>query len=253
MLSQFLVSEVWAFLLVFCRLGSAFMMMPGFGEAYVSPRFRLMIALFFSFIISQAIPDIPEPPQAISTLFRLVGTEIIIGLFFGGISRMLIAGVQIAGGIISYQSSMSVALTNNTTGFSGQDTTISNLLAVTAIVLMFTMDMHHLLIQALAESYMIFAPGEMPFMADVAKHATNTISSSFRIAMQLSAPHLVVGLLLYLGSGIIARLMPNLQIFFIMMPGQLFLSFFVLMSTISAILMWYMDYLQTGIRFFIPG
>jgi flagellar biosynthetic protein FliR len=91
-------------------------------------------------------------------------------------------------------------------------------------------------------------------MEDVATQAITTITGTFRIAMQMSAPHLVVGMLLYLAAGIIARLMPNLQVFFIMMPAQLFISFLVLMTCFSAIMLWYIDYLQGAIGVFaLPG
>lgn len=252
MLAQYLTAELFGFLLVFCRIGAALMMMPGFGEVYVAPRIRLMLALFLSLLVAQTVSGIPPVPNDFSALFLLIATEVLIGLFIGSITRMLISGVQIAGGIISYQSSMSTALTNNTTGFSGQDTSISNLLAVTAVVLMFAMNMHHMVLHSLVESYSLFALGQMPYMEDIAKHGTTTITRSFRIGMQLAAPHLVIGLLLYLGAGIVARLMPNLQVFFIMMPGNIFLSLFILMVSISSVMLWFMDYFHEGIYYFLP-
>jgi len=159
--------------------------------------------------------------------------------------------VHIAGSIIAYQSSLSSALTANIAGFSGQDTSLGNLMSMTTIVLIFVTDLHHVMLRGLIDSYMLFTPGHMPMMEDMATHATNTMTNCFRIAMQMSAPHLVVGLMLYLGAGIIARLMPNIQIFFIMMSPQLLISFFVLMITVSAIMLWYLDYLKEALGSFV--
>ncbi|NBO18655.1 MAG: flagellar biosynthetic protein FliR [Proteobacteria bacterium] len=250
MLAQLLTAEIFSFLLIFCRIGSAIMLMPGYGEAYVAPRVRLMLALLFSLLLVPVIPGLPPAPAELGGLVALLVGEIAIGLMLGGLARMLIAGVHVAGGIIAYQSSLSSALTSNITGFQGQDTSLGNLLSMTTVVLIFVTDLHHLMLRSLADSYSLFTPGLFPLMEDVATQASRTIASTFRIAMQLASPHLVVGMLLYLGAGIVARLMPNLQIFFIMMPVQLFISFCVLMACFSAIMLWYMEYLQGALGAF---
>lgn len=252
MLSQLLISEIFAFLLVFCRLGSAIMLLPGFGEIYIPMRARLMMALAFSLILSPVI-TMPAVPTTVFGLIGLISAEILIGLFMGGLSRMLIAAVHMGGMIISYQSSLVSALVPDMAQAQGQSqgTVLGNLLSVTAVVLIFTTDLHHVMLKGLADSYSLFLPGQFPLVQDFADHATQTINSSFRMAMQMAAPHLVAGTLLYLAAGIIARLMPNIQIFFIMLPAQLMLSFFILMVAASAILMWYMDYFKDTLGGFL--
>lgn len=252
MLSQFLISELFAFLLVFGRLGSALMLMPGFGEQYVAPRVRLLLAVFFSMALAPAL-TLPPLPGSVGALFILLFSEILVGLFIGGITRMLISAMHITGSIIAYQSSLSSALTTDIAGFSGQDTSLGNLLSMTAVVLLFVTDLHHVMLRGLAESYTLFLPGQFPLVEDLASHATSTMTGAFHMAMQLSAPNIVIGLMLYLGAGILSRLMPNMQIFFIMMAPQLLLSFFILMVTISAIMLWYMDFLKDSLqKFLIP-
>src|SRR5436309_1219260 len=110
MLSHFLISELFAFLLIFCRLGSAIMLLPGFGEAYVAPRIRLMLALMFSLILTPVI-HFPPAPATVSGLLFLMTGEILAGLFIGGLARMLIAAMHVAGTVIAYQSSLASALT----------------------------------------------------------------------------------------------------------------------------------------------
>jgi flagellar biosynthesis protein FliR len=252
MLSQFLTAELFAFLLVFCRLGSALMLLPGFGELYVASRVRLMLALFFSMVLAPAL-TLPSAPGSVATLIALLFSEILIGLFIGGIARMLISTMHITGSIIAYQSSLSSALTTDIAGFSSQDTSLGNMLSMTAVVLLFVTDLHHVLLKGLSESYTLFLPGQFPLVEDLANHATRTMSSVFQMAMHLAAPSIVVGMMLYLGAGILARLMPNMQIFFIMMAPQLLISFFILMVTISSIMLWYMDFLRESVlKFLIP-
>jgi len=250
MLSHFLTSQLFAFLLVFCRLGSAIMLLPGFGEAYVAMRIRLFLALMFSVVVAPTI-HLPPVPANTFTLIQLLSAEILIGLFIGGVSRMLIATVHIAGTIIAYESSLSSALTQNITSFQGQDSSLGNLLSMTAVVLMFVTDLHHVMLKGLVDSYTLFLPGQMPLMGDIAQHATQTVSGIFQMAMQMAAPNIAVGLMLYLGAGILARLMPNMQIFFILMAPQLLISFFILMVSFSAIMLWYLDYFRTTLTGFL--
>jgi flagellar biosynthetic protein FliR len=250
-LSQFLTTEIFSFLLIFCRVGSAIMLMPGFGESYVTVRARLFLALTFSLILVPALGHMPASPASVGGTFILIFGEILIGLMIGGMARMLISGVHTAGSIIAYQSSLASALTANIAGFSGQDTSLGNLLSMSTIVLIFVTDLHHIMLRGLMDSYNLFAPGQIPLMGDIAKHATDTMSNTFRIAMQMSAPHLVVGMMLYLAAGILARLMPNLQIFFIMMAPQLLISFCILMISFSAIMLWYLDYIKEALSSFL--
>ena len=254
MLSHFLVSELFGFLLVFCRMGSAIMILPGFGEAYVAPRMRLFLAVLFSALLAPVIQKMPVVPGNTFALVSVVVPEILIGLFIGGLSRMIISALHIAGTIIAYQASLSSSLTQNITSFQGQDSTIGNLLSMTAVVLLFVTDLHHLMLRGLADSYTLFLPGQLPPFDDFSHHATLMMSGVFQTAVQLAAPNIVIGLMLYLGGGILSRLMPNMQIFFILTSPQLLLNFFIMMVSFSAIMLWFMDYFKASLGAFLsPG
>ncbi|MDX1975848.1 MAG: flagellar biosynthetic protein FliR [Rickettsiales bacterium] len=247
MLSQFLATELYSFLLIFCRVGTAFMLLPGFGEAYVLSRARMFIALMFSLLLVPILHNVPPMPRETFTLMTLIIAEILTGAFIGGMARMLITAMHLAGGIIAYQSSLSSALTTDLLQGGGQDTSLSNLLSVSAVLMIFALNLHHLMLQSLVDSYNIFLPGHFPIVQDIANLATTTITGAFRMSMQLAAPHIVVGLMIYLSAGIIARLMPNIQIFFIILPLQLMLSFLILMVVISSILLWYSEYFKQAL------
>ena len=73
-LDQLLSGHVFAFLLIFSRIGAVMTLMPGIGEAYVSPRLRMMLALSFSFLVlGPLMPLMPAPPEAVSDLVKLLG------------------------------------------------------------------------------------------------------------------------------------------------------------------------------------
>lgn len=250
MLSQFLVSEIFAFLLVFCRLGSALMLMPGFGETYVAMRIRLMLALMFSLALAPIV-EMPPVPETAFAFIGLVGAEVLIGLFLGALTRMLIGAVHMGGMIIAYQSSLISALVPDITQGQTQGTALGNFLGVAVVTLLFATNLHHLMLKSLADSYSLFLPGQYPPIDDFVTLSTQTMSGAFRMAMQLAAPHIVIGLIIYLASGIIARLIPNIQVFFVLIAPQILLSFFVLMIVFSTLMMWYMDYFKDTLGGFL--
>lgn len=227
------------------------MLLPGFGEAYVAPRVRLLLALMFSLTLVPVVNNLPPMPDTVAGLFGVMIAEIAVGLFFGAITRMLIATVHMAGMIIAYQSSLISALVPDIAQGQAQVTSLGNFMSMATIVLLFTTDLHHLMLKSLVDSYTLFLPGHFPLMEDISQHAIQTMNATFRMAMQMAAPYIVVGLILFLAMGIIARLMPNIQIFFIMVAPQLLLSFFILMVTISTVLMWYMDYFKDSLASFL--
>jgi len=251
MLSQFLVTELFAFFFVFCRLGSALMLLPGFGEFYVSVRIRLLLALVFSLVVAAALNNIPPLPADLFSLVNMLLAEIIIGIFIGGVSRLLIVAIQFASMIIAFQSSLASALTQDVTAVQSQSTSVGNLLGLTALVLLFTTDLHHVMLRGLVDSYTLFLPGQFPPIADFAQHVTRSVNDAFSMSIQLAAPHIVIGLIIYLAAGIISRLMPNMQVFFILMAPQLLISFIILMLSIGAIMTWYMEYFRAGIIAFL--
>src|ERR1700730_1102728 len=101
MLDQILPANLFAASLVFARLGSAMMLLPGIGEIYVSPRLRLVLALGMTLVATPVVaPLLPRPSGAIELALLLAG-EIAVGIFLGTIARILLAALQVAGSVVS--------------------------------------------------------------------------------------------------------------------------------------------------------
>ncbi len=251
LLEQFLIGELFAFLLIFARIGAGLMIMPGIGETYISPRIRLLLALSIALLLTPTFGYlIPEPPGSPLTLLLLLSAEILVGLFFGTLCRFLVSTLHITGTIIAYQSSLALAAFFDATQ-NAQSTVIGNFLTISAVVLFFTLDIHHLMIRGLADSYSLFVPGHYPVMEDMAQFLVRTMSQVFTVAVQLSAPHIVFALVFYLGSGVLARLMPNMQVFFVLMPPQIVIAFFLLMAMLQSILLNYAEFVETSLIAFL--
>ena len=81
-------------------------------------------------------------------------------------------------------------------------------------------------------------------MGDAAQHVTKVIATSFRIGIQLSAPFLVFGLLFNIGLGVLSRLMPQMQVFFIGLPLSILLGLLPLLLVIGAMMGTFVGYLE---------
>lgn len=250
-LEQFLVTELFAFLLVFVRVGAGVMILPGIGESYVSPRIRLpfalLLALLLTPLLQDTLPPIPSSPLALTVM---VAGEMTIGLFFGFLARTLVAAMHTVGMVMSYQSSLAAA-TMFDISQAGQGSAIGNFLSVTLVVLLFATNLHHVMIQALVDSYTLFTPGDTLPLGDMANSVTRLVSDVFNIAIKLASPLIAVGLILYLGAGVLARLMPNMQVFFVLIPVQVQLSFWVIMVTMSGMYLWYLDFAEARLSSFL--
>ena len=102
--------------------------------------------------------------------------------------------------------------------------------------------MHHLVIAALNDSYTLFEPGELPTTGDAAALITKTVAGAFRIGIQLSAPFIVFGLLFNIGLGILARLMPQMQVFFVGLPLSILIGLLFLLLLLGAMMSFFLDY-----------
>lgn len=251
MLESFLVAHIFHFLLIFCRIGSGLMVMPGFGETYVSARIRLNLGLMIALVLTPVLhPNLPPLPQSPIALVLLIVSESIVGLFIGGICRILISATHIAGSIFSYQSGMSSAVLYDVTQ-STQGSLVGNFFGLITAVLLFETGLHVFMLRGVAESYSVFLPGHFPPIHDFTQAAMRITSDTFIVAVEISAPVIVVGTLLFLGGGILSRLMPSLQIFFLITAPQLIISFFALIAAFSAMMLWYMDFFRDKMIFFL--
>ncbi len=222
--------QVAGFFLVFARIGAVIMLLPGFGDAAVSPRIRLILALALSLVIFPlAARYLPPIPVTAMGLGGLIIAEVAIGLMIGAIVKILFSALVVTGAIIGLQSGLAAAnLFDPSQG--GQSAIIARFLGLAAIVLMFAAGLHHQIIEGLARSYMMFTPGDGLMPGDFATLAVDAMAGSFALGLQLAAPFLVYGIVFNVGLGLMARLAPTLQVFFIAQPLNLLLGFALMLA-----------------------
>jgi flagellar biosynthetic protein FliR len=239
---SFLPALAAAFMLVFARIGTMVMLMPGLGEVNVPVRIRLGIALALTLILLPLHRNAYQVNlENLAPLPVLLVHEILVGLILGATARVTISALTVAGSVIAQQLGLGfVTAVDPTQGQQG--IVVGNLLTILGITLVFATDLHHLVIAALAASYTIFRPGELIATGDVAMLATKTFALAFKVGVQLSAPFLVFGMVFNLGLGVLARLMPQMQVYFVGAPLSILLGFLILVAVIATMMGTFLDY-----------
>ncbi|GAA0577419.1 flagellar biosynthetic protein FliR [Caenispirillum bisanense] len=253
MLAEFLTSNVFAFMLVFARLGAMFMFLPGFSASYVTMRARIAMALVITLVItpllSRTLPDLPPTTAA---LLMLVGGEVLVGLFLGIFAQFLMSALTVAGTSIGRDTGLMSAMVFDPVTES-QGAMIIGFLTILALVLMFALDMHHLMIQALISSYVTFPPaGDRFIIGDVLAVLTETLDDSFLIGLQIASPFLVFNLVFQIGMGLLSRLSPQMNVFFIGLPLQIMFGLAVLAVALPGMMFVFLRYFETSLTGFLP-
>lgn len=228
--------QAFAFMLVFSRITAGLMFFPGLGEAFVSTRFRMMFAFVFSLLMTPVIqPSLPAMPSEIGLLVQLITFEVLVGAFFGVIMRLMMGIVEIAGAIIAMEIGLSNAMVLNP-ALATQSALTAALLSITAVVLVFATGLDAFLFKALIGTYDLFPVGKALPLGDLLEVIVSLTSKVFSLGVQLAAPFIVTGLLIYASMGIMQKLMPQIQLFLVMLPVQIAGGIFVFGICISTML-----------------
>ncbi len=234
---------ILAYVLVFARVGTMVMLLPALGEGGIPARVRLVLALAITValapVVQRAYPS--AQPAGLMKLALLIAQEVTCGILIGGMSRIIMGALQTAGMLIATQMGLAYAQTVDPTQHE-QGAVIGNFFSLLGAVLIFSTDLHHLAIGAISGSYKMLPPGGALPTADMAELTIRLVSASFVLGFQLAAPFLVFGFALYAALGILARLMPQLQVFFVAMPVNIMFGFVLLALLLGSMMTLFLNF-----------
>jgi flagellar biosynthetic protein FliR len=249
---SFLPAYGAAFILMFARIGTMVMLLPGVGELSVPARVRLVVALILTavlFPLHQAAYtiDLRSPGPVLIAL----GQELLIGVVLGMTARLTISALQVAGSVIAQQLGLGfVTAVDPTQGQQG--IIVGNFLTLLGITMIFATDLHHLVIAGLHDSYRLFAPGEIPIVNDVTQLVIRTTADAFRVGIQLSGPFLVFGLVFNVALGVLSRLMPQMQVYFVAVPLSIMIGYLILLVVVGAMMGAFLTFVGGALRELAP-
>ena len=243
--------RVWQGSLIFARIGAVLMIIPGIGEAVIPPRMRLaftfVLTLLLIPVLANSLPPIPS--DLAGTVFGLVH-EVLIGLMLGTLIRVFISALAVAGEIISLQTTLSFAQTANPAQ-AQSSTSIGTFLALLGLVLVYAMNLHHMFIKAMIDSYTLFPTTKPIMLQDATSLMIRTVSQAFSLALQISAPVIVFAMVFNIATGFVGRIMPSFPVFFAATPLSVLLGLSVLALSLGVTGLVFIGHYQEFINLFL--
>jgi flagellar biosynthesis protein FliR len=227
---------IFNFFLIITRLIGLLSLLPGLGDERISVRIKIFIYVMITICSMNFVEGyLPKYTNLLSLLAYYIIAELIVGIMLGICVRIYFSSILVLGNLISMESGLSAATIYDSTQ-KEQIMLFSSFIASFALAVIFSSDSHHHFIAGFLESYEKFKPGFMLDMNDIANKIVLTVSQSFLLAFRISAPFLIVGMAILIISGVLSRIMPSLQVLFVITPVQIIVMFSILYIVINNII-----------------
>ncbi|MFK8039844.1 MAG: flagellar biosynthetic protein FliR [Rickettsiaceae bacterium] len=236
MLANLSSDIVFQFLLVFSRIAAAIAFFPAISNKYIFVRTRLAIAFTISLVCFPVLKEyLPSQSTQFANNFAVIMVEILIGIIISIGAKIYFLALNILGQIIAMQSGLGAAMffDPNQNSQTAIFATFFSIIISAAIIIT---DTHHVLFYAIIESYQKFPPGKLLDIADMTQYIIYLVHNAMLLAFRLVSPFLVVSMMTLTAAGILSRLMPNFQVFFVLTPAQMLTLFAILYITIITII-----------------
>jgi len=211
-----------AFIMVLVRVSAMIMMVPALGETSIPATVKWGLAMLITFLLFPIV-KVSMPPLTdlglVSMIFGIAG-EMLIGILIGFAARFVFAGIQLAGELMGFQMGFSVASVIDPTSGT-QVSVISELQYLVSLLLFMTVNAHHLFISAIADSYQAVPPLSVYFSGALLQALVHLSRDVFVIAIKISAPVAAVLLFTNVAMGLVARTVPQMNVFMVSFPLQI--------------------------------
>ena len=251
MLGQVLPAEAFTFLLIMMRMTPLVMLMPVLGDQSIPARVRSGLAMTLSFILFAIHGDkIPPMPAQLFDMFTLMLQELLIGSMLALTARILLTATHTAGTVIAFQTGLAAAQSFDPAQGS-QSVIVASFFSLTAITLIVVTDLHHVMIEGFAHSYIKFPVGEAIPYEDFATIITRFVADAFALGFQLAAPFIVYAMIFNISLGLVARMVQGFQVFFIGLPMNLFMGFVLISLLLGSLMQLFLDRFETHLLSFL--
>lgn len=199
------------FVLVFFRVVSMLWLLPLFQSTSVSVAYKAGLSLIIAFLLFEPVA-VPDLRGDAFLLLLAIAKEILIGLSIGFFVRVLFSMVSAAGEVVSMQSGLSFARSMDPT-LSVQTTVIEQFQSLLAIMIFLGIDGHHILLAGLAASLRQVPPGVFVLRPMLSQYMIEAVGRLFAASLKICAPVVATLFFVDLALGILARLIPQVNVF----------------------------------------
>ncbi len=251
------LKDIERFLLVFSRVGGIFVFAPFFGNRSIPVRVKILLSIIISFLLflalgpetispGEVVRQEPHPPMSLA-IFILY--EIGLGVIIAFVANLIFIGIQMGGHIVDQQIGFSIANTIDLS-FHAEVSLMASFQSLLALILFLSVDGHHLLLQGIRSSFDLIPLGGARYEVPLLSYVAGLFNSIFVIALKVSSPVIMTIFLTNVSLGMLARVMPQMNIFMVGFPLQIAVGLLTLAASIQVfgyLLMNELDKLKTEI------
>ena len=229
---QIIADQILVILMIFLRVGGLVFTMPFLSDMRIPMKIKMLLTIIISYLIFYSVPNITVPLGDSLVGLILIGfKEILIGLIAGFAMNFIFWGISFAGSLIGFEMGLAMAQSFDP-NTNVQNNLIGMLLGTSAILIFILINGHHYVLQAIMHSYRLIPVGEITLSKPLYDLLINYSLGIFIIAVKIASPLIVSFFMVHVAGGIISRIIPQMQVFFVLQPlqiglGFLLLSFFV--------------------------
>jgi flagellar biosynthetic protein FliR len=246
------LNQILGFLLIFLRVESILFSAPIFDNQSAPVLFKVGFALSISFLLYPLLAINVDGFRSSLVLFVLMAaSEVAVGLLIGFAVRTLFSGIQLAGQIAGFQMGLTVANVIDPSS-RVQVPILSQFFNLFAILIFLSINAHHWFVKALTESFILVPPLGYQLNSALVPPILTLVGNIFVVAIKVSAPILVALLLTTVALGLLARTVPQIQIFVVAMPLKIFVGLFFVTLTLP-FLAGYLKDLFSGLGYLLFG
>ncbi len=211
-----------AFILVFIRIIAIIALIPVFGDGTVPVMIKAGLALLIALLLFPLVKSgiAPFSDAGLPAFILKIAGELFIGISIGLTARFIFAGIQLAGELLGFQMGFSMASVVDPTS-EIQVTIVTEFMYMASLLLFLAVNAHHIFISAIAESYQAINPMSSWQTGNLLSVMLRLSQEVFSIAIKISAPIMAVLLFTSVALGVVARTVPQMNIFIVSFPLQI--------------------------------
>ena len=227
--------NVVAFFLLFIRFGSLFMAVPIFAHTSIPVNVKASLAFFFTVVFYNSMPALNIDISVVSLTIAVLG-EMLFGLVVGTVLLLAYHTVTFAGGQISFVMGFSLASAiDPQSGVSMP--IISQFLSLIALMVLFSLDMHHWILLYADESLSKIPLGGFLMTPSLFEYILSATSRMFIVGLMIAFPIIALSWLADVIFGMLMKTMPQFNLLVIGFPIKIAVSFVVLIATIGSMVL----------------
>lgn len=227
-MTELLISDFLTGLMIFIRIGALLSFVPFYNSNSIPMLARLGLALILTYVVFFNVEQYLFNADENFLYLVLFGIkEALIGIIMGFTLNIVFQGISFAGLLVGRE--MGLAMSTMFDPVSGNDGNIlAALLSMTAILVFVLINGHHFIIESLSYSFKVIPLGGFAITESTYDLVIKYSGSIFILAVKIASPIIVAFFLIHLASGIISRVSPAFQVFFVLLPLKIGLGFFLL-------------------------